>query len=795
MMKIPKRALLTCGLMPLAMLVPPETALAQTESADDQLQDIIVTARKVSEQLQTTPIAVTAIDAEGLERKQIQQIFDLQRSTPNLTIGGGGNLSSSGVSLALRGQAQNSNNSASDAAVGIYIDGVYYGRPTSQNVNLFDVASAEILRGPQGTLFGRNTTGGAMNITTKQPTGEFEGYAKAGIGNFDNYEFEAVLNAPIHGDELATRIGLSYNEREGYGRNPVVGRDLANVNSDLFVKASVKWEPAGSPLTLLINGDYSRYKDDGSLTAIQLNLPFVFLPANSLAVGFPPNDITLDTLFAVNGLPNPEQYNNTKSRFYESYGFPNSNIPMINTPFNRNRAKGLSAAFDIELGDFQIRSITAYRESATENSMDLDGTPLQVVAYQTQYKQKQFSEELQLSAKFGDLDVIGGIFYFKESGTEQSDNQILQALSGPIFGMNAPHFRSLADFRAISLGLFSQLNYQITDRLRATGGFRYTWDTRKLNRHGLSDVDAGICGVGPNRGLVVGEACNDPQNAKFSYPAWVASVDYEIDDDTFVYLKTSGASMAGGFNTRPTPPNLDSFKPENVKDIEAGIKTDLLDRRLRLNLATFHAWRNNVQNIVNEFLNGAITQYSRNAGNVRAYGIEFEGTLLPWSGMEITTAAAYLHTKYQDGSFQVQGVDGLVDRSGERVLQAPRWTLNVGATQSFDVPIGKVSVHADYSYVASNALYQDTVDPNNPAQSAEQYAVANELGVVKGYGLLNARVAMDVDASNIEAAFWARNLTKTQYFVSMFDAWTSLGLQTNYQGSPRTYGMSVTVRW
>src|SRR3546814_6526698 len=217
------------------------------------------------------------------------------------------------------------------------------------------------------------------------------------------------------------------------------------------------------------------------------------------------------------------------------------------------------------------------------------------------------------------------------------------------------------------------------------------------------------CTVAP-----AGSPCNDPHTAKFKYPAWTAGLDYELDDGMFVYAKTGGAAMAGGFNTRPTPPGLDSFEPEKVKDVEIGFKGDFLDRRLRTNIAAFYIWRNGAQNIVNEFSNGTLTQYVRNAGDIRSYGLEFEGTALPWEGMEITTAIGYLHSRYADGSFIVDGVSGPVDRSGEDVPQAPKWTVSLGATQTFETSWGSTAFHLDYAYTSSRNYGQATTDPNNP---------------------------------------------------------------------------------
>src|SRR5690554_3028422 len=187
--------------------------------AQGGIEEIVVTARKAAESLQQTPVAVTALTGKMMIESQVVNISDLQRIAPNLSIGIGDSGPSTVVYVAIRGQAQTSPNSAADPSVGIYIDGVYYARPSAGNVDLLDVARAEVLRGPQGTLFGRNTTGGAINILTNQPTGEYEGSITVEAGNFDHRKVEAIANIPIDGEELGVRFAARYNQHDGYGRN------------------------------------------------------------------------------------------------------------------------------------------------------------------------------------------------------------------------------------------------------------------------------------------------------------------------------------------------------------------------------------------------------------------------------------------------------------------------------------------------------------------------------------------------------------------------------------------------
>ncbi|WP_257539722.1 TonB-dependent receptor [Sphingobium sp. CFD-1] len=785
---------------------------AQEETAVQQgLRDIVVTARKTTENLQTTPVAVTALDNVALEQRQIASVNQIAEATPSLSVQSGGTGNAALIYLAIRGNAQNSPNSASDSAVGIYVDGVYYGRPMVGNLGLLDLATAEVLRGTQGTLFGRNTTGGALNLTTVQPDGELSGYVRASLGNYKFRSIEGAATLPIQGDQLSLRVAARYGERDGFGKNSVRGVRAAKLDHDFTARATLKWEPDAMPLTVTIGADIMRVKDTYN---------------NFALVGVDPTGAAANLY----GAANLAQYIGKNSDFYRTYGNPHGN-PNVEDPQNYNRGGGIYGTINYQFGDVALKSITAYRESKTGDGSDLDGTPYDAFAYASDYTQNQFSEELQLSGTSGKLDWIVGAFYFKEKGTESSESFTFQNVDLTPFGMPgatanfAPSARDFSDFRSTSKAVFAQGNYHVTDALRVTAGLRYTWDKRSINRHGGSGITGapetffdpsftpitlpagGVCGVGPNAGMVpLGPDCNNPVGRSFKYPAWTLGVDYEFGDNKFVYAKTGGAAMAGGFNTRPTLPGFDSYLPEKVKDAEVGFKGDFLDRRVRTNLAGFYVWRNGAQNIVNIFDSATqrISQFAQNAGDVRSYGFEFEGTVLPWENMEITTAVSRLWSKYKAGSFLGVGRNGIIDRSGEAVPQAPKWTFNIAGTQKIPFTGGTVIANLSYAYTSSRNMGQDTpdltygTDPLNPldtqAHRIEIYKAYNRFATLKGYGLVNGRLGVELD-NGLEISIWAKNLTKSHYYSSLFNLYTAVGLAGRYQAAPRTFGGTVGFKW
>ncbi len=796
----------------------PET-LGATNTDANIIGDIVVTARRTSENIQTVPVAVTALTPQALQNRQIVQVLDLARVAPSLSVGTGGTGPASIVYLAIRGQAQNSPNSFSDTAVGIYIDGVYVARPIVGNLGFLDAAGAEVLRGPQGTLFGRNTTGGALNLTSNQPTQEFGGYAKVGFGDYSQHVVEGVVNAPLN-DEIAVRVAGRFDDHSGYFPNPVFGRAQGDVAADWFGRATVKWKPKSLPITVTLTADHVYYRDHGNPTAVAAANPagpaqgFANISAGVQAGLIPATaPIPLGPGFSVPaGLfrnflqpgqnPNLQSYVNpyftpagaSGSNWQTTYAHPMTGNPEIDNLHNLTKGTSGTGTLTWDLGAANLKSITGYRESSASDSLDLTGTPTGAGAFVSEYINRQFSEEVQLSGKVGHLDWITGFIYFVETGTERSDSAIFY--NTPI----AAYARNFAGYRSQSTGAFAQLNYHVTDDLRITGGFRYTWDKREINRHSVADWRAAdpVCSVGPNSGKAASVApCVNPESASFSYPAWTAGADYRLTPSVFVYAKTSGAALSGGFNSRPVPAGFSSsFNPEKVKDAEIGFKADFLDHHVRTNVAAFLAEQTKVQRIVNAVFVGptgaqTLTQFVANSGNVRSKGVEFEGTVLPWAGMEVQGSAAYLSAHYVAGTRTEAGVD----RSREPITQAPKWTANIGATQTLSTGPGKVLLHVDYAYVSARAF--DAATPAATATPAVINAIniANNASIIRAYGLLNARASFSLDAPNVEFELWGRNLTNQPNFTNVFNSYSGIGVTEQYQGAPRTYGGTITYRF
>ncbi|MDX3901457.1 MAG: TonB-dependent receptor [Sphingobium sp.] len=773
----------------------PATTAAPADAAvqNNGLGDIIVTARRQSERLQSTPVAVTALGSESLQQTQVQDAVDLQRVTPSLSIQTGGPSVSGLVFLSIRGQNNQNPGTANDPTVATYLDGVYIPRPSQGQTDFNDLERIEVLRGPQGTLFGRNTTGGALNVLTAQPTYRFELLAKAEAGNYDYKSIGGTVNVPLT-DALAFRVTGAFRDRGGYAHNDALDRDTDDSRS-YFARAKLRYEGAGFDITL--SGDYNRLTDHGQKIALVAFDPAVFtaLPGGAAVV------------------PILNQYIQTKNSWYTTNGtsfvLPTVNAAgtaIFNTlpadvqqlysekPQNKVIAYGFAATANVELGnDFAIKSITAYRYSDSTGLIDTDGTPVPLLTTRSGYGSKQFSEELQLTGKVGDrFNFILGGYYGNEDGYESSVSQTFGFIPAPRFITE-----NFSDVKNVTKGVFGQGYYKLLEGLRLAGGLRWTWDNRDVVLHNKMRLgDPSTCSVAMKD---PGSICDQTQKATFNYPAWTLGIDYQASPTAFFYAKTSGAAKSGGWNVRAG--SLPAFSPEKLKDVEAGAKLDWLDHRLRTNATFFYSWTKGVQRQLGALFNGQPTQYLINAGNTRIYGAEFEITAVPWKGMEVAGNLSLLRGHYQDGTFiETQIVNGLpvqVDRSGEPLPQLPRQQFTISATQRVPASFGTFNIHADYSYISSQMITPVTAAPSASAATKAMFATQNALTRVAGYGLLNGRIGLQLEDPAVEVYVFGRNLTGKKYTSRVFaDLYTQgLGFIQRTVGDPFTFGAGVTYRF
>lgn len=722
------------------------------------------------------------------------------------------------TAVGIRGQNNLYTGMQNDQAVGIYLDGVFVPRPAGSLMDLVDMERVEILRGPQGTLFGRNTTGGAFNMITHDPVEYLEGSASAEIGNYSQRNARVMLNLPI-AEGLSGRIVYNFRDRDGYAENVTLNRRMADLNSH-FVRAKLKYESGIFAITL--SGDYNKYKDNGTLTTLIASNP----PATSgpLFTSLHSKDNWWRSY--AGGVAAPTS--GTNLAIYNQSS-PEAKALYAMTPFNQVEAYGFSATLAADLGAAQIKSITGFRYNDSRTLIDSDSTASTTLGTFAGQRTRQISEELQLSGDISDrLSYITGAYISRETGYDNSYSQIF---GGPLRA-------NFATAKNISKGLFAQVYYDLASNVRAVGGFRYTWDTRDVeiqNRRffGIAS-DATVPTAAGSRfncsntnvtadttsatNAAAAAACSQPQSAKFTYPAWTAGIDWRPSDDVFVYLKTSGAARAGGWNVRAGA--LPFFKPEKVKDVEGGVKLDLFDRRVRLNTSAFHIWKSGIQtgtNVIDPVLGS--TQYTVNNGDARIWGAEFELTVQPWEGMDINGSLALTDGKYKKGTFidtqRITGfsgalpsgcsqpfaatpttVDCRVDFGDNDLLQLPKTQFNIGATQTVQMPGGELALHLDYAYISAQKFFTIVPAAAQPAAVRDAMNRQNALSSIAGYGLVNGRISYQLANPDIEIYVYARNLFNNKYLAANFvDLYRDLGFAMGFPGAPRFFGGGVTWKF
>ena len=755
-------------------------AQATDATINNGIVDIVVTARKTSEKLQTTPVAITALNADGIRSAQITTVADLQKKAPALSVQTGGPGGTGTAFLAIRGQTNVAGNSTQDSAVATYVDGVYYARSIAGNLGIFDVSQAEVLRGPQGTLFGRNTTGGALNLTTTQPDGTYGGYLGVEYGNYNSVMIDGAVTIPLQGEALSLRAAGRYASHDGYYNNPLDNSEFNDLKHYWAFRGTLKWAPEDLPLTLSISADLTDWADSGQANTLvaydPAPLTAIFTPAIGAAAAA--GLANAQTAFLV-GPGGGGKFDETYQTFPTTAAFPD-----IRTGLDAGRSGGVSATLNVEFGSWNLKSITAWRFSDANVSGDLDATPLPILAYSSPFRQDQYSQEFQANTTIGNLDLIAGLMYFYEKGFE-----------GSVFTNGSPTGSGLGtdagDYNSQSKSAYVQANYRFTEKLRGTAGFRYTWDERNLTRMGQNDYSDPTSCTAPIP--LTASGCSLPLSASFKYPAWLVGLDYKLADNVFLYVKVSEASLSGGFNTREAPIGRESFEPEKRREVEIGAKLHAFDRRLRTNLAIFSGKTTGAQRQASGLRpNNTVAQFTQNAGDVETSGAELELTAIPWEGMEVNAGAAYLDASSKKGSFLEQiGPGVFTDRSGEVVVMAPKWSFNVGVTQKFNASYGVWSGHVDYTYFDDKAYQQSTAPAGAPVSLVAATAISNQVGIIPSYSLVNGKISLRLN-SGLEFSLWGTNLVDEKYYNSSFPSlYTGLGIGVRNQGAPRTYGIGI----
>ncbi|WP_394658479.1 TonB-dependent receptor [uncultured Novosphingobium sp.] len=770
----------TSAMPALAQDATPQPADAPAPVSDD----IVVTARRVSERLQDVPVAITAVQGGKLDSLGLRTVVDLRQAVPGLQVTYSAGRAATPVYM-IRGQRADDTLLTQDQPITVYMDEAVLSPMQGSNLGMFDLENVQVLKGPQGTLFGRNTTGGAVLFTTAKPTNEFEGSVRLGYGNFDTKTATAVLNVPVN-EQIRLRAALDYTKSDGYGRI-VAG---ANAGQRLFDRdeLNLRFTAAIDPTDWLrtMTTVYHSRSDNGGVAFTLLDTPS---PAG--AAGF------------VFGQAMSDAYARAKTRsVYDSED-------GRGTQFARTRVTGVIHTDTIELDDnLTFKNIFSYRRAKDETSNDFDGTLVPVLDSAGATYTKTYSEEAQLQGRAFDdrLNYIFGAYYYVLKGLDGAG--IPRFGAGNItFGQPSTVYGSVNN---TSFSAFAQASYKLTDSLNLTAGLRYTTDKREATLTN-GNFPLTVCSFRDNAGVPLpANACFVDVEKSFSKPSYLVSIDHKFGEDTLVYLTHRYSYRAGGFNLRAATVDAaqQSFKPETVKDLELGIKqSSNLGGGLRLtaNLAGYYQWYNDVQKGVSVLQSdGNVGTVTQNAAKANIYGGEAELGLRYERLVELNFNYAYVKAEYKNYATltTVGGVSAQPDDFSDRQFKyQPKHQINANLILTPDVgDIGQLSITANV-YYQSKVFFSE--DFQNRAQlirrlapGAVPFLPTDTVFGQKGYALVNGRIELgNISGSGFTAAVFGRNLFNKRYVDSAIPFQDSVGIDTGVYGAPRTYGAEVTFKF
>jgi iron complex outermembrane receptor protein len=768
------RAWATALQLPVIMsFAAPAVAASAEERQAGALEEVVVTARKREESLQDTPIAISAFSAAALERQQITSTEDLDQVAPNLQFASYGPLTgnNSAAQVYIRGIGQSDGSSGVDPGVGLYIDDVYMGRSVGGVLDFRDIANVQILRGPQGTLFGRNTIGGAVLLTTTLPGKEFGGTARLGFGDDSLYEGFAAIDLPIS-DTIASRVSIGARQRDGYVTRSFDGVDLGNEDT-YTVQSSLQWLPS-ERFTLTLRADYTKEDENGSpFVFASINESQVFPAAISRGAGcpgatFPPPSVPQDVVDQ--RCANDATWNLGK---YRNGG----NAPAESTLENW----GVSGTVRLDLTEaFALKSITAYRELDWSGSRDADNTGLLVLHTDYSSAGDQFSQELQALVEIGRLHGVVGAFYFEET----IDDWLLVPFAAPPPLVASGAVPGSIDYQRAfiendNFALFTQWTYDLTDALSITAGARYTEETKGIEILSFTVTPLTAPLVIPtalNTPLVAGPGLNiipQPFENKYESTTGSASIQYRWHDALMTYLSWSQGFKSGGFNQRynlAPPGNLPvAFDEETAETFELGFKAEL-GAHLRLNAAIFSTDYDNMQLTYRL----GIVPLLFNAGKSSIEGAELELTYAP-------------------GRLIVEGSLGYLDNSFDEIAIVPGTTQTVGPSNTLPfAPQWQANLGVGYDFDVGDATLTPRI---NLSHTSEQYfdaANSNEVAQLDDVTLLNASLTLELGIWRLRAG--VNNATDEQYRVAGNSSFsTSAGYAEVIYSRPRNYFISASV--
>lgn len=780
-----------------------EKPAAKSDVVSAKGEDIVVTARKRAEKSQDVPVAITVLGGKHLESVGAANIRNIYREVPTLqvTIPNARN-----TTLNIRGLGSGIANDGLENAVGVFIDGVYYARPGAATFDLLDLKRVEVLRGPQGTVFGKNTTAGALNIVTAKPSFDPETKVDVSAGNYNYKQFRATTTGPVN-DVLAYRFSVNKTTRDGFVDNVRLGIDQ-NDYDDIGLRGQILYTP-NTDFDLRVIADYDKQRNHccigvlkDKITQYASGAAFQHgIDSRSAAIGYTP-------LFA-------DPFDRKTD----------SDVAIL----NKTSQHGFSAEANWNIWDgYTLTSTTAYREWAFDPTNDWDYLGASILAANnTVSHQNQFSQELRIASPKGEkIEYVAGLYYFWQRIKSDNLNTFGSdafkyispgtALAGIPAVLGTPALTGFttddhAEPKTNSYSGFGQATYHVDDQLSLTGGLRYTWENKTASFVRTNSGGAPLSAFSsvPNiqiaPGVFVSQqylvsavrngvaptaagAADFTQEHSEGALSGGTSLNYKFTDDLLGYVSFNRGYKSGGINVAYINPANPLAKrvldPETANSYEIGAKSEWFDKRLRFNVALFWEDVKNYQSTAVWYnsASGTSISYLANVGKVRSRGVEFDAQALPIQGLTLTAAGAFTDAKYlsYENAPCVLEYSNLstCDASGKIIPGAPRWAGFVGA--EYEWPIGDLLSQGLNAYVSGDYNYKSSAQSGTSAYTW-----------VGAYGVANLRIGARLDDRSLDLSLWANNLFDEEYYTAIGGLSFNEGATAGFLGDPRTVGVTL----
>jgi iron complex outermembrane recepter protein len=757
-------------------------ANAPTASLDGSgtLQEVVVSARKRQEDAQSVPISIVAISGDQLERSHAFLAGDIVQSIPDMNFQF---INPRQTAFSIRGIGNNPANEGLETSVGLYLDGVYLSRPGMLIADLLDIDHIEVLRGPQGTLFGKNTTAGAVSIITRGPENTFSAGAEVSAGNYGFLQEKADVTGPLTSD-ISGRVAVYHTGRDGTITDTTNGSLLNNENKT-GARVQLLLDPSDT-FALRLIADWSHQQEDSGAQVL-----------------------VNPGLILANGAIRPNNVDVRSARF----GY----VPVFD-PFARDVAidapqtiattnQGLSAEANWKLGGYTLTSISAWRNWTFYPQNDIDYLPLDIEENAgANVWNRQASEELRIASPVGGaIDYVAGAYLYWQRvdtdtvpgptfGSDAAEYYSSPTLILPSYALNGVTSTTTSNTATRSYALFGQETWHLAPRWDWTAGLRSTYDDKDTevvrNRSGgvaLAPTDPYYAAATAARNVLAPPPAAQSARVSGDTVSGMTSLSFTPIDDVLIYATLSRGAKSGGLNTSIIPAGVNPVvEPEIAKSAEVGLKSTF-SHTLQLNADVFWTEIDNYQTTIRDPV--LLTSYLANARGVRSRGVEFDGSWLPFDGLRLDAGLAYddaIYTSFKNSpcATEYAGIATICDLSGKPVSGAPRWTDDVRAEYTHGVGTAGLKGYggAELEYRSSNYYTSDD----------------SIYSLIPSYALVNAHVGLRSGTDGWNVSFWVRNLLDKHYFTALNNPSGGVfasGYIVGSIGDPRTYGATLSVRF